>query len=50
MSAKRIAGIGALAALLLAVLVFPIVNSGGQITELTGTDVLPLFDDRLELD
>ena len=43
MSAKRIAGVSALSALLLALLGFSLANSGGQVTEVTGTVIAP-FD------
>jgi hypothetical protein len=43
MSAKRVIGLAILSALLLAVLLLPVLNGGGQVTELTGT-VVAAFD------
>jgi hypothetical protein len=43
MSAKRAAYIFALIALVLAVYAFPLINSGGEVTELEGTVIAP-FD------
>jgi len=43
MSAKHIAAVSALSALLLAILGFSLINSSGQVTEVTGTVIAP-FD------